>query len=186
MKKKLSGMRKTALSLLLALALFASASLPAFADEADVAKGETSMEITPEYAGEVRQMRGDSILDTEELDRLAEEFITEHKLKKENTAFGYCYLETGDEYFYNGDTWYYPGSVYKVPLMMLIAEKVSSGELEQDGYLTEGISVSKAEEYILTYSNNDYAHKVRYYLHDGAGDQVWRKAAMGYADLDES
>ena len=185
MKKKLSGMRKTALSLLLALALFASASLPAFADEADVAKGETSMEITPEYAEEVRQMRGDGILDTEELDRLAEEFITEHKLNKDRISFGYCYLETGDEYFYNGDTWYYPGSVYKVPLMMLVAEKVSAGELEQDGDFM-GMPLSRVEEYILTYSNNDWAHNVRRWLHDGAGDQVWRKAAMAYADLDES
>lgn len=185
MKKKLSGTRKTVLSLLLALALFASVSLPAFADEADVAKGETSMEITPEYAEEVRQMRGDSILDTEELDRLAEEFITEHKLKKENTAFGYCYLETGDEYYYNGDTWFYPGSVYKVPLMMLIAEKVSAGELEQDGDFM-GMPLRTVEEYILTYSNNDWAHNVRRWLHDGAGDQVWRKAAMAYADMDES
>ena len=185
MKKKLSGMRKTALSLLLALALFASASLPASADEADVAKGETSMEITPEYAEEVRQMRGDGILDTEELDRLAEEFITEHKLNKDRISFGYCYLETGDEYFYNGDTWYYPGSVYKVPLMMLVAEKVSAGELEQDGDFM-GMPLSRVEEYILTYSNNDWAHNVRRWLHDGAGDQVWRKAAMAYADLDES
>ena len=185
MKKKLSGMRKTALSLLLALALFASASLPAFADEADVAKGETSMEITPEYAEEVRQMRGDGILDTEELDRLAEEFITEHKLNKDRISFGYCYLETGDEYCYNGDTWYYPGSVYKVPLMMLVAEKVSAGELEQDGDFM-GMPLSRVEEYIPTYSNNDWAHNVRRWLHDGAGDQVWRKAAMAYADLDES
>ena len=101
---KLCGTRKTVLSLLLALTLFASASLPAYADEADVAKGDSSMEITPEYAEEVRQMRGDGILDPEELDRRVEAFITEHNLKKENISFGYCYLETGDEYYYNGDT----------------------------------------------------------------------------------
>lgn len=185
MKMKLCGTRKTVLSLLLALTLFASASLPAYADEADVAKGDSSMEITPEYAEEVRQMRGDGILDPEELDRRVEAFITEHNLKKENISFGYCYLETGDEYFYNGDTWYYPGSVYKVPLMMLIAEKVSSGELDQEGDFL-GMPLRTVEEYILTYSNNDWAHNVRRWLHDGAGDQVWRKAAMAYADMDES
>ena len=104
------------------------------------------MEISPEYAEEVRQMRGDSILDSEELDRRVAAFIAEHKLDKDRISFGYCYLETGDEYFYNGDTWYYPGSVYKVPLMMLIAEKVSSGELEQDGDFM-GMPLSRVEEY---------------------------------------
>ena len=176
---------KKALCLLVTMALFAAAALPAYADEADIAKGDSSIEITEEYAAEVREMRGEGILDSEELDRMVDAFVEEHRVKKENFSIGYCYLETGDEYFYNGDSWYYPGSVYKVPLMMLIAEKVSAGELEQDGDFM-GLPLSTVEEYILTYSNNDWAHNVRRWLHDGAGDQVWRKAAMGYADLDES
>lgn len=184
MREKNSTLKK-ALCLLLTLALFAAAALPAWADEADVAKGESSIEITEEYAAEVREMRGGGILDAEELDRMMDAFAEEHRVKKENISIGYCYLETGDEYYYNGDTWYYPGSVYKVPLMMLIAEKVSTGELEQDGDFM-GMPLSRVEEYVLTYSNNDWAHNVRRWLHDGAGDQVWRKAAMGYADLDES
>ncbi len=178
-------MRRNFLCLLLVLCIFTGAALPAYADEADVAKSEDGIEITSEYAEEVRQMRGEGILDTEELDRMVEAYVEEHKLKKEDVSIGYCYLETGDEYYFNGDTWYYPGSVYKVPLMMLIAEKVSTGELDQDGDFM-GMSLNKVEEYILTYSNNDWAHNVRRWLHDGAGDQVWRKAAMGYADMDES
>ena len=178
-------MRRTLLCVLLVLCIFAGAALPAYADEADIAKSENGMEITPDYAEEVRQMRGEGILDTEELDRMVEAYVEEHKINKKDVSIGYCYLETGDEYYYNGDTWYYPGSVYKVPLMMLIAEKVSAGELDQEGDFM-GMPLRTVEEYILTYSNNDWAHNVRRWLHDGAGDQVWRKAAMGYADMDES
>ena len=178
-------MKKRVLCLALALAMFLAAAPSAYADEADVAKSEGGVEITPDYAEEVREMRGGGILDAEELDRMVDEFLTERKLKKDNVAIGYCYLETGDEYFYNPDIWFYPGSVYKVPLMMLVAEKVRAGEIKQeDDFL--GMPWYRVEEYILTYSNNDWAHHVRRWLHDGAGDQVWRKAAMAYADLDES
>ena len=176
---------RSILCLLLTLAVFVAAALPAYADEADVAKSEGGIEITSDYAEEVRQMRGEGILDQEELDRMVETFIEEHKLKKENFSIGYCYLETGDEYYYNGDTWYYPGSVYKVPLMMLIAEKVSAGELDQDGDFM-GLPLNTVEEYILTYSNNDWAHNVRRWLHDGAGDKVWREAAKAYAGMEDA
>ena len=70
--------------------------------------------------------------------------------------------------------------MYKVPLMMTLAEKVSSGELQQDSDLG-GYSVALAEEYIISYSNNDYAHYVRTYL---GGDEVWREHAKSYAALE--
>ena len=172
-------MRRTLLCVLLVLCIFAGAALPADADEADIAKSENGMEITPDYAEEVRQMRGEGILDTEELDRMVEAYVEEHKINKKDVSIGYCYLETGDEYYYNGDTWYYPGSMYKIPLMMLLAEQVSSGMLAQDDMI-EGISVSQYEEYILTYSNNDWAHRIRTYL---GGDEVWRADAKAYANI---
>ncbi len=178
-----NGMRKKIVSLLLTMALFCGAALPAYADEADMAKVEGGMEISPEYADEVRAMRNGGIFNDEELDRMVEDFITEHKLKKENFSIGFVYTATGDTWYYNPDTWYYPGSMYKIPLMMLLAEQVSSGMLAQDDMI-EGISVSQYEEYILTYSNNDYAHKMRAYLGE-KDDKVWRKAAMAYASMPE-
>ena len=156
-------MRKKIVSLLLTLALFCGAALPAYADEADMAKVEGGMEITPEYADEVRTMRNGGIFNDEELEQMVETFIAEHKLKKENFSLGFVYTATGDSWYYNPDAWYYPGSMYKIPLMMLLAEQVSSGMLAQDDVI-EGISVSQYEEYILTYSNNDYAHTMRAYL----------------------
>ena len=183
--RKRDGMKKTdtpllrkALSLLLTLLLFVSAAPLALADEGDIAPVEGGIEITEDYAEEVRRMRG-SILDDDKLSAMVDAFIAEHGLKAENVSIGYCYLDTGDEYWYNPDTWYYAASLYKVPLMMLVAERVSGGMLEQDGTM-DGLGVSFAEEYILTYSNNDYAHRVRDYL---GGDKVWREDIKQYADF---
>lgn len=172
-------MRKRIVSLLLTLTVFCAAALPAYADEADMAKVDGGIEITQEYADEVKAMRNGGIFDDEELEQMVEAFIAEHKLKKENFSIGFVYTATGDSWYYNPDTWYYPGSMYKIPLMMLLAEQVSSGMLDQEDEIY-GMTVSKIEEYILTYSNNDWAHRIRTYL---GGDKVWRADAKSYADM---
>ena len=159
MKKK-TRIPYTFLSLLLCALLFASAALPAWAEE------PTSAEDS-------------GIIDGEALTAMVEDFIREHGLQADKFSIGYCYTATGDEWFYNGDKWYYPASMYKVPLMMQLAEKVKSGELTQDTVIS-GRSVGEMEELILTYSNNDMAHTIRTEL---GGDPVWREAAKSYASL---
>ena len=178
MKERKTPLFRRVLCLLLILALFASSSLLAFADGADSAPVEGGIEITPEYAEEVRRMRG-SILDDDELAAMIDTYLAEHKLDPEKVSIGYCYLDTGDEYYYRPDDWYYAASLYKVPLMMLVAERVSGGMLDQDGDM-DGLPINLAEEYILTFSNNDYAHRVRDYL---GGDKVWREDIKQYADF---
>ena len=151
---------KRIFSLLLCLMLFAGASLPAFADDSS----------------------NQGVIDPAALQKLVDDFVQERGIKPENFSIGYVYTATGEEWYYNPDTWYYPASMYKVPLMMRLAEKVSGGEISQDTDLG-GYDVSTAEEYIITYSNNDYAHNVRKYL---GGDEVWRQEAKGYAKLAEA
>ena len=154
--KKLS-LYKRIFSLILCLALFLATGLSAFAD--DTANG---------------------VIDPAALQQLVDNFVAERGLNPKNFSVGYVYTATGEEWYYNPDTWYYPASMYKVPLMMMLAEKVSSGELQQDSDLG-GYSVALAEEYIISYSNNDYAHLVRHYL---GGDEVWREHAKSYATLE--
>ena len=176
---------KTLTALLLCTALLAGMPLWAAADEADVAASNSTLEITDEYAAEVEQMRGVGFLNESEMTKMVDDFVAERGIDPKNFAVGFCYTATGDEFYYNGDTWFYPGSVYKVPLMMLMAEKVSSGQLEPDSEIM-GMKLSQIEEYILTYSNNDWAHNIRRYLHDGAGDAVWRESAKAYADMPDA
>ena len=97
------------------------------------------------------------ILDAEALQSLVESFIAEKGLNPDRLSVGYVYTATGDTWYYNPDTWYYSASIYKVPLMMLLAQQEYNGEITRDTKL-KGLPLGYAEEVILTYSHNDYAH----------------------------
>ena len=152
--KKFSAYKRI-FALLLCMVLFAGFSSAAFADEPT------------------------GVIDPEALQTLVDDFVQERGINPERFSVGYVYTATGEEWYYNGDSWYYPASMYKVPLMMLLAEKVYKGEITQETDLG-GYSVATAEEYIISYSNNDYAHTVRRYL---GGDEVWRQDAKKFASL---
>lgn len=122
-----------------------------------------------------------SIIDGTVLSSKIEKFLEENSIDPKKISVGYYYSATGDSWYYNGDKWFYPASMYKVPLVMLLAEKVYSGELTQDGELYDS-TVAEAEKHILTYSNNHWAHVIRKYL---GGDDVWREDAKKYAQLKE-
>ncbi len=119
------------------------------------------------------------IIDAQKLNEMTESFLSERGIDPKNFSLGFCYTATGDEWYYNGDEWFYPASMYKVPLMMLLSERVKSGDLTQDTYIYDR-PVSEIEELILVYSNNEWAHYIRTYL---GGDEQWRAEAKKYASL---
>lgn len=157
---------KRILSGALCLLLVLSASQPAFAADGENGGGEAS---TAEM----------SIIDPEELQALVDGFIEENKLNADNISIGYCYTATGDTWYYNEDKWYYSASMYKVPLMMNLAELEAAGELSQDSNI-KGLTLAQAEEYILVYSNNDYAHLMMSYF---GTDRECRELYQKYSDL---
>lgn len=148
---------QTAFAVLLAFALCIGSAVPAYAaDSTDTA------DITPESAA-LNEMQ---IFNDAELDSMVADFIDRfsgYNVKPDRISFAYTYLATGETWFYNADTWYYSASMYKVPLMMILAQKEANGELTQESNL-KGITLSYAEESILVYSNNDYAHLMLSYL----------------------
>ena len=122
-----------------------------------------------------------SILDGTVLTSKIQKVLDEWSVDPKQISVGYYYSATGDSWYFNGDKWFYPASMYKVPLVMLLAEKVHNGELSQDSQVYDGV-VADIEEHILTYSNNDWAHAIRKYL---GGDAKWREDAKQYAQLKE-
>lgn len=122
-----------------------------------------------------------SILDGTVLTSKIQKVLDEQSIDPKQISVGYYYSATGDSWYFNGDKWFYPASMYKVPLVMLLAEKVYNGELSQDSQVYDGV-VADIEEHILTYSNNDWAHAIRKYL---GGDAKWREDAKKYAQLKE-
>lgn len=126
-----------------------------------------------------------SIIDEAALTAAVEELLAAYGISGErlnHISFAYTYLATGDTWYYNPDTWYYPASMYKVPMMMVLAEREYEGELSPDSDIN-GISLADAEEIILVHSNNDYAHVVRNYL---GGDAAARPLYKKYSSLDDS
>ena len=149
---------KIFLSLLLAASVCVSLPCAAFADGQDTAQSAGNGEETAEP-----EM---TIFDPDELQSMVDSFIQEYSgygVKADNISFAYTYLATGETWFYNPDTWYYSASMYKVPLMMILAEKEADGELTQESDV-KGLTLAYAEESILVYSNNDYAHLMLNYL----------------------
>jgi len=170
-------MRKTlrvlALLLLIVMLLPGSWAFAASTGGDSDADTETAAELPVEDSG---------IIDALALKTMVDNFLSEEDIDPKQVSVGYCYTATGDTWFYNGDKWFYPASMYKVPLIMLLAEKVHNGELTQDSAIYDS-TVGQVEEHILTYSNNDWAHIIRKYL---GGDSVWREDAKKYASLAEA
>lgn len=119
------------------------------------------------------------LVDGEQLDAMIAQYIEEKNLNADKISVGYCYTATGDTWLYNGDKWYYSASMYKVPLMMILAEREHNGELTQESDLN-GLTLAKAEESILVYSNNDFAHLMMHYI---GTDRECRELYQQYSDL---
>ncbi len=103
------------------------------------------------------------LIDPDELQQITEDFIAAYGLNEKLFSVGYCYTATGDTWYFNGDEWYYSASMYKVPLMMMLAELEANGEITRDTPI-KNLPLGEAEELILTYSNNDYAHLMMSYF----------------------
>ncbi len=79
-----------------------------------------------------------------------------------------CYRAgTGETWYWNPDSAYYSASLYKLPLMMLFAEKVGTGELRPDSEFF-GMPLSDIETEVLVNSHNDLAYAMLSSLGDPA------------------
>ena len=175
-----------ALAWLLCLALMLTPAAPAFAEQIPiraVSADEAALPPATE-ATEADPAPRDTILDNAAITQMVEDFLAKKNIPADRVGIGYCYTATGDEWFHNPDSWFYPGSMYKVPLMMLLSERIREGKVDKDTQIG-GLDLDTVFEYILVNSNNDYAHMVRKFLIDGqGGDEIWREQAKQYARLD--
>lgn len=99
------------------------------------------------------------LIDAEELQSRVDAYFSQMGILPELVSVGYVYTPTGECWYHNADKWYYSASLYKVPLMMLLAEREAAGELTQESLLYSW-PLSLVEEEVLTNSNNDIAYSV--------------------------
>ncbi len=185
-------MGKRAFAGLLCLALVFALAVPAFAEELSTnlsTASEPAAEQAPaepaDNAPAAAPFFEGSLLDTAAIEKMVDDYLARKGIDKDRVGIGFCYTATGDEWFLNGDTWFYPGSMYKVPLMMILSERLRDGQVSEDTQIG-GLDLDTVYNYILVHSNNDYAHAVRRFLIDGqGGDEIWRKEAQQYARIDK-
>ena len=155
--------------LAVALCLALLCPLCAFAD------GETGSDFIPADPDNY------AVIDPEAMEKLVEDYMDAHKMNKDNISVGYCYLDTGDTWYYNGDAWNFGAGVYYVPVMMLLAEWEHDGKVTRDTTL-KGITLGDAERYVLVYSNNYYAHEM---MHVIGSDREVREQYRNFSSLPE-
>ena len=122
-----------------------------------------------------------AVIDPTELKNLVDNYAANHKLDRSKISVGYCYLDTGDTWFFNGDTWYYSANTYFVPLMMILAEWESQGKSTRDTSLKD-LKLGDAERYILIYNSNIYAHSMMSVV---GSDKKVREEYQRFAGLSE-
>ena len=177
----MNRMGKHVFAWLLCLALVFALAVPAFAEELST-NLSTAFSTASEPAAPVFE---GSILDSAAIEKMVDDYLARKGIGKDRVGIGFCYTATGDEWFLNGDTWFYPGSMYKVPLMMILSERLRDGQIGEDTQIG-GLDLDTVYNYVLVHSNNDYAHAVRRFLIDGqGGDEIWRKEAQQYARIDK-
>ena len=91
-----------------------------------------------------------------DFDAIIEKLCTDYTIPKEDVIAGYMNLVTGEEHYWQGDEWEYCGSMYKVPLNMLLAEKIAKGEINWEKKYPK-IPYKEVMDQTLIYSSNEWA-----------------------------
>ncbi len=125
-----------------------------------------------------------TVIHEDEISALIEDYLAENRIPREKIGIGFLYTGTGEEWYYNGDISLYSASLYKVPLLMLVSNKVAKGELDQDDTI-KGYKLTDMEEAILTVSNNRYSHLLMDYFWPANRDCRLLWPALADMEMDE-
>ncbi len=82
------------------------------------------------------------------------DFFEKHRIDHDRITLGYYNTVTGEEHYYQPDKYMVGASVYKVPLNMAYAEKISKGEMDWDS-LTPYEPYEDLMRNSIIYSNNE-------------------------------
>lgn len=160
------------IGLLLCLAIVFAMSAAAFADE------------------EAASADDYGIIDAAELQKMFDDFVAQYNMAATGRSFsvGFCYLETGDSWYYNEGKWYYSASLYKVPVSMLFAEQVAKGETSMDTMIQTQYASGTLESLMskaIINSNNDAGHAL-VEMQGGSYSGKCADQLIQYTDLDKS
>ena len=117
------------------------------------------------------------------LDGVIEDFMTANGLKEDSFAMGWYDTVSGEEWYYNPDMFAVAGSLYKLPLNMIYADKLASGEVTEKDY-AGGWQIGSAMRASIVKSDNTAAQALRKGL--GADNTSYRNLMAQYSGIDTS
>ena len=122
-----------------------------------------------------------SVTRAEEIEGLFDAYLAENDLNPDLISVAYELPASGERWYHQEDRWYYSASLYKVPMMMLLAEREYRGELTKDSEIN-GMTLEEIEEEVLVYSNNPVAYSTMLSI---AQPDACRRMFCRYSDLPE-
>lgn len=137
--------------------------------------------LLPMMTPAVAEFQNPDVFQQQEIQALFDQYVTEYDLNADLISVGYVLADTGESWYHRPDEWFYSASLYKVPLMMILAEREADGELTADS-LINGMQLSDIEEEVLIQSNNPVAYSTMLYV---AEPQECRRMFQRYAQLKE-
>ena len=171
---------KGVISALLCAAMLFSIGISAFA-ALEVSKA-------PENTGNESSILDEAAIKAQ-VEGLIQQYVTAGYVKESELAIAYTYLATGDSWYRNPDMWFYSASIYKVPLMMIMAEKEAKGEIDAQTDIM-GLPLAQVEKIVLVDSNNDYAHNTMRFLTGQTDKKTFEKGTrpmyQAYSSLPEN
>ncbi len=107
--------------------------------------------------------------------------LEEYEVSPERVWAGYMDLTTGEEHYLRGDEYSVAASMYKLPLCMLISERINSGELDWDAKYPK-MPLDYIFSSVIVDSSNDSAGFLLDVL--GGYNEFRRLAAEAYLNTD--
>ena len=116
-------------------------------------------------------------------DEVVEEFLESMGSDPGNVAIGYYNTVTGEEHYLNPDDYRITASMYKVPMNMVLLDRLSRGEIDWDTKIV-GYPYEVVLEQTIVRSNNEISRDIIRWEFGNGNWQEGRRAMAAYHGLD--
>ncbi len=98
-----------------------------------------------------------SVVDEEALDAGIEAIIKTSGRSRDSVSVALYYTGTGEYYYYNANRWWYTASLFKLPLVMKMANMKKYDEIDYDSFRLDNTDIETVFHQIIRYSDSHWA-----------------------------
>lgn len=99
------------------------------------------------------------VIDPDQFQALIDDFIKEYRIRPKEISIGFYYSGSGEFAYYNDNAWYYSASLFKVPMVMSLVDRIYEGEMSWDMPLG-GLTFHERADKALIDSHNPSAYQI--------------------------